>query len=227
MVNNKSEASLENTNRSRTGAVTLEIYPGTIHLRAYMGIEEQTSLVQRCIEIGSQPAGFYTPAVRGEAYMSIKMVCLGRHWNAKTYRYEATRSDYDGLPVQELPDDLKNLARRAAAEVGMTIEADVCLINRYLEGGRLGLHQDKDERPETIEAGYPVVSVSLGDSAKFMIGGTKRKDSVKTIVLESGDALVMGGPSRLRYHGVSGILEGTAPKELGIQGRFNLNFRQY
>ncbi|MEK6287591.1 MAG: alpha-ketoglutarate-dependent dioxygenase AlkB [Acidobacteriota bacterium] len=205
----------------------MDIYPGTIHLGAYLTIEQQKSLVQRCIEIGNQPAGFYTPAVRGGAYMSIKMVCLGRHWNAKTYKYEGVRSDHDGLPVQELPEDLKDLALRAAAEAGMTIEPDICLINCYREHGRLGLHQDKDERPETIETGIPVVSLSLGDSAQFMIGGTKRKDPVKTIILESGDALVMGGPSRLRYHGVSGILAGTAPETLGIQGRFNLNFRQY
>jgi alkylated DNA repair dioxygenase AlkB len=80
---------------------------------------------------------------------------------------------------------------------------------------------------DTIEAGIPVVSFSLGESAKFMIGGTKRKDPVQTIILESGAALVMGGPSRLRFHGVSGILEGTAPKALGIQGRSSLTFRQY
>jgi DNA alkylation damage repair protein AlkB len=205
----------------------MEIYPGAVHLKGFLTLTEQKDLVKTCERIGNAPAGFYTPSVRGGAYMSIKMACLGRHWNAKTYKYEATRSDYDGLPVQELPDDLKDLARRAAAEAGMTIEPDICLINCYPEAGRLGLHQDKDERPETIEAGIPVVSFSLGDSAKFMIGGTKRKDPVQTVILESGDALVMGGPSRLRYHGISGILEGTAPKELGIVGRFNLTFRQY
>ena len=159
--------------------------------------------------------------------MSIRMVCLGRHWNAKTYKYESIRSDYDSLPVQKLPDELKALARRAAAKAGMVTEPDICLINCYPEGARLGLHQDKDERPETIEAGIPVVSFSLGDSAKFMIGGTKRKDPVQTIILASGDAFVMGGPSRLRYHGVSKILEGTAPSELAIKGRFNLTFRQF
>ena len=159
--------------------------------------------------------------------MSIEMVCLGRHWNAKTYKYESTRSDYDGLPVQDLPDDLKDLARRAATEARMTIEPDICLINRYPEAGRLGLHQDKDERPETIEAGVPVVSFSLGDSAKFKIGGMRRKDPVRTIILESGDAVLLGGESRLRYHGVSGILEGTAPRELAMEGRLNLTFRQY
>ena len=205
----------------------MEIYPGTIHLTRFLTIEEQHALMQRCIDIGSQPAGFYTPAVRGGAYMSIKMVCLGRHWNAKTYKYEQTRSDHDNLPVQALPEDLKDLARRVAANGGMEIEPDICLLNFYGGEARLGLHQDKDERPETIEAGIPVVSISLGDTAKFMIGGTKRKDPVRRILLESGDAIVMGGPSRLRFHGVSGIIAGTAPAALEVRGRYNLTFRQY
>lgn len=209
------------------GDPLVEIYPGTIHLNALLTVEEQRALVERCVELGSQPAGFYTPEVRGGAYMKIKMVCLGRHWNAKTYEYEATRSDYDNLPVQALPEDLKDLARRIALKAGMWIEPDICLMNYYNDEARLGVHQDKDERRETIEAGIPVVSVSLGDTAKFMIGGTKRKDAVRTILLESGDAIVMGGASRLRFHGVAGILAGSAPAELGIQGRFNLTFRQY
>ena len=205
----------------------MEIYAGTNHLRHQLTLDEQQYLVERCQAIGSQPAGFYTPEVRGGAYMRIQMVCLGRHWNPKTYKYEEMRSDHDGLPVQELPEDLKYFARRIAREAGMRIEPDICLLNFYSGVGKLGLHQDKDERPETIEAGIPVVSVSLGDSANFLIGGTRRKDPVKALVLESGDAIVMGGPSRLRYHGVSGILAGTGPMKLGIQGRFNLNFRQY
>lgn len=205
----------------------MEIYPGAHHLRGFLKIEEQYSLAQRCIDIGSQPAGFYTPVVRGGAYMSIEMVCLGRHWNAKTYKYESYRSDYDRLPVQELPGDLKTVAKRAAREAGMTIEPDICLINHYPEGARLGLHQDKDECPETIEAGVPVVSFSLGDSAKFRLGGTKRKEPVKTIIVESGDVVVFGGPSRLRYHGVAGIIAGSGPREIGFEGRLNLTFRQY
>jgi len=205
----------------------VEIYPGTFHLNAFLTIEEQQALVGSCIDLGNQPAGFYTPEVRGGAYMKIKMVCLGRHWNAKTYEYETTRSDYDNLPVQPLPEDLKDLARRIAAAAGMRIEPDICLMNYYDDKARLGVHQDKDERPETIEAGIPVVSVSLGDTAKFMIGGTKRKDPVRRILLESGDAILMGGASRLRFHGVSGIIAGTAPADLGIEGRFNLTFRQY
>lgn len=205
----------------------MEIYPGTIHLQGFLTLREQKALVKRCKEIGSAPAGFYTPKVRDSAYMHIKMVCLGKHWNARTYNYEPTRSDYDNLPVQEIPEDLKRLARRAALAAGMRIEPDVCLLNYYPEEGRLGLHQDKDERPETIEAGIPVVSYSLGDTATFLIGGTRRKDPVKAVLLKSGDALVFGGPSRLRFHGVSGLVSGTAPEGLGVKGRFNLTFRQY
>jgi DNA oxidative demethylase len=203
----------------------MEVYPGTLHFRSFLTLDEQLMLTQGCRDMGNKPAGFYTPRVRGGKYMRIEMLCLGKHWN--TYKYESTRSDYDGLPVQVLADDLKQLARRAAAAAGMRIEPDICILNYYGGGGRLGIHQDKDERPETIQAGVPVVSLSLSDSARFMIGGLKRKDPVKTILLESGDAIVMGGASRLRYHGVSGLVTGTAPKELGIQGRFNLTFRQY
>lgn len=205
----------------------MEINPGTVLLRSLLSIHEQKTTLDLCRVVGSQPAGLYTPIVRGEASMRIQMACLGKHWNAKTYRYETTRSDYDGLVVQKIPEAFIQIARRAAAEAGMAIEPDICILNLYTETGRLGLHQDKDERPETIQAGIPVVSISLGDSAKFLIGGTRRKDPVSMIIIQSGDALVMGGPSRLRFHGVSGILPGSAPAGLGIRGRFNLNFRQY
>ena len=91
----------------------------------------------------------------------------------------------------------------------------------------MGLHQDKDESERSIAAGLPVVSVSLGDTARFLFGGLRRRDPVETVPLESGDAFVFGGPARLRYHGVSRVMPGTAPPELGIEGRVNLTFRQY
>ena len=73
----------------------------------------------------------------------------------------------------------------------------------------------------------PVVSVSLGDTARFLFGGHAAQGAGGGVALESGDAFVFGGPARLRYHGVSRIMPGTAPPELGISGRFNLTFRQY
>jgi alkylated DNA repair protein (DNA oxidative demethylase) len=91
----------------------------------------------------------------------------------------------------------------------------------------MGLHQDKDESPESLRAGAPVVSLSIGDTARFQFGGLKRRDPVETLLLESGDAFVFGGEARLRYHGVARILPGTGPAHLGFQGRYNLTFRRF
>jgi alkylated DNA repair protein (DNA oxidative demethylase) len=204
-----------------------EIYPGAIHLPAFVGLDGQAALLARCRALGAAPAGLYRPATRGGGQMHVDLCCLGMHWNPVEYRYEATRSDHDGLPVQPLPADLAGLARRVADAAGMVLAPDICLMTFYPEDGGLGLHQDKDERPETIAAGAPIVSISLGDSARFRVGGFKRKEPVETVVLASGDAFVLGGPSRLRYHGVPGLVAGTAPAALGLTGRFNLSFRQY
>jgi DNA alkylation damage repair protein AlkB len=158
--------------------------------------------------------------------MHVRMLCLGRHWNAKTYQYEPSRTDFDGLPAPPLPRDFRALAQELAGAAGMHIEPDLCLINYYDSEGRMGLHQDKDEGPRSIAAGIPVVSVSLGDTARFLFGGLKRRDPIEPLLLESGDVFVFGGPARLRYHGVSRITPFTAPAELHLTGRFNLTFRQ-
>ncbi len=204
-----------------------EVYPGAFHFQGYFSLEEQKALVHRCKLLGSHPAGFYTPVHKSGAYMRIQMFSIGMHWNPITYKYEKIRSDHDGLAVQELPEDLKQLAKRIADEAAMQIDPDICILNFYNESGKLGLHQDKDEKPDTIRAGIPVVSISLGDSCEFLMGGTTRKDRVKKIPLSSGDAFLFGGVSRLRYHGVSSILPGTAPLDLEVSGRYNLTFRQY
>jgi len=139
----------------------------------------------------------------------------------------STRADYDNAPVPPVPDEWVALASTIAREAGFAFTPDICLINFYADDGRMGLHQDKDETRDSIDAGKPVVSISLGDTARFLFGGLRRRDPVETVLLESGDAFVFGGPARLCYHGVSRILPGTAPPELGFDGRFNLTFRQY
>jgi DNA alkylation damage repair protein AlkB len=204
-----------------------DLGPGAHWMRGALPIDEQREVLARCRALAAGPPPMYTPTVRGGAKMRVGMLCLGRHWNALTYRYEDRRSDFDGLPVPPLPDDLATLARRLAAAAGYELEPDICVVNYYTRDGRMGLHQDKDERPETLAAGIPIVSVSIGDTARFMLGGTRRKGQVDSILLASGDALVLGGAARLRYHGVSRILPATAPEALGIEGRFNLTFRQY
>jgi DNA oxidative demethylase len=205
----------------------MNVAPGAFHLLHFLSIEEQRALVLQCRDLldGAVPA--YVPTVRGGGKMHVRMLCLGRHWNGKVYRYEPRRSDYDNLPAPPLPDEFRELAARAAAAVGMSIDADLCIMNFYDADGRMGLHQDKDESERSIAAGVPVVSISLGDTARFLSGGTRRRDSIESILLESGDAFVFGGPARLRYHGVSRVIRGTAPRDLGIEGRFNLTLRQY
>jgi len=159
--------------------------------------------------------------------MHVRMVCLGRHWNPLTYKYEQTRADYDRAPVPPVPEEFTAVAIRAAQEAGFAFQPDICLINWYGPDGRMGLHQDKDESPSSISAGLPVVSISLGDTARFLFGGLRRREPVEPVMLESGDVFVFGGPARLRFHGVSRIIPGTAPPTLRIEGRFNLTFRQY
>lgn len=205
----------------------MEIAPGAFHFHQYLSIARQQALVEQCRALIDGPVPAYVPVVRGGGKMHVRMLCLGRHWNGKTYQYEPTRTDFDGLPAPPLPGDFKALAGEIAASAGMTLEADLCILNYYDADGRMGLHQDKDEGERSIAAGIPVVSISIGDTARFLFGGLKRKAPVEAIPLESGDAFVFGGPARLRYHGVSRIAAGTAPPELGISGRFNLTLRQY
>jgi alkylated DNA repair protein (DNA oxidative demethylase) len=169
----------------------------------------------------------YVPVVRGGGTMHVRMLCLGRHWNGRIYRYERCRSDYDQRPVPPLPGTFRDLALEVAAAAGTTLDADLCILNYYGPDGRMGLHQDKDESAASLAAGVPVVSISLGDTARFVFGGLRRRDPVATLMLESGDGFVFGGQARLRYHGVSRIVPGTAPRELEMTGRFNLTFRQY
>ncbi len=205
----------------------IERAPGAVHLAHYLSLDRQIHLSARCLELGESSIGFYTPVVRGQYPMSVRMLCLGRHWNAGTYRYEGIRSDVDGQPVPALPAEFETLAREIAAAAGFEMRPDICIVNWYRSGSRMGLHQDKDESDASIASGVPVVSVSLGDTARFLFGGRHRREPVETIMLESGDVFVFGGAARLNYHGVTRILPGSAPVGLGFEGRLNLTFREF
>jgi DNA alkylation damage repair protein AlkB len=196
-------------------------------LPGYLTLAQQRAIADRCLELGAAEAGFYTPIVRGGHPMTVRMLCLGRHWNARTYTYEERRTDIDGLTVPPLPPEFVDLASRAARDVGFTVAPDTCIVNLYGAASRMGLHQDKDETQESIAEGTPIVSFSIGDTARFLFGGLRRRDPVDKILLASGDAFIFGGASRLRYHGVTRILPGTAPAGLPFEGRLNLTFRKY
>ena len=120
-----------------------------------------------------------------------------------------------------MPAAFLDLAQRAASEAGFAAyNPDACLINRYVKGAKLGLHQDRDEK----DAWAPIVSVSLGLPATFLWGGRHRSDPTRRLLLESGDVAVWGGPARFIYHGVAPLKDGEHP--LTGATRINLTFRK-
>jgi DNA alkylation damage repair protein AlkB len=204
----------------------MELEPGLFLFQDALSREQQREFWNSCRALAEGPVPMYMPTVRGGRKMSVGMLCLGRHWNALTYTYENTRTDFDGQPVPAIPPLFAKIAVDAASKAGFRMEPDICIMNLYNDNSRMGVHQDKDERKQTLDAGIPIVSVSLGDSARFVIGGRTRRDPLPSLILRSGDIVVMGGASRLRFHGVTRILPGTAPEGTG-PGRFNLTFRQW
>ena len=136
------------------------------------------------------------------------------------YRY-AERDPVTGRPWPKMPAVFARMASLAAAAAGFSEFApDACLLNRYIPGSRLSLHQDKDER----DLSAPIVTVSLGMPATFLFGGGERQAKTARIPLAHGDVVVFGGPDRLNYHGVLPLKD--APHPLLGSARISLTFRK-
>lgn len=145
---------------------------------------------------------------------------LGWVSDARGYRYAALDPLSD-QPWPAMPACFVDLARAAALQAGYdNFAPESCLINVYLPGAKLSLHQDKDEK----DLSAPIVSVSLGLPAVFLFGGLKRSDKPQRYRLQHGDVVVWGGPSRLAFHGVLPLTDG----EHALLGRrrINLTFRR-
>ncbi|HTV54791.1 MAG TPA: alpha-ketoglutarate-dependent dioxygenase AlkB [Terriglobia bacterium] len=124
-------------------------------------------------------------------------------------------------PWPPIPKVLREFALRAAVRAGFPrFRPDSCHINRYQAGTKLGLHQDRHER----DFEQPIVSVSLGLPCVFLFGGLQRTDKARHILLEHGDVIVWGGPSRMCFHGVQPLKPGSHP--LTGPYRINLTFRK-
>jgi alkylated DNA repair protein (DNA oxidative demethylase) len=144
---------------------------------------------------------------------------LGWTTDATGYRYSPV-DPRSQQPWPSMPEAMRQLAVEAAADAGFTqYSPDACLINRYIPGAKMSLHQDKNERRYS----EPVVSVSLGLPAIFLFGGHERSDKPLKVSLFHGDVVVWGGVDRLRFHGVMPIKDGMHPI-MGPQ-RINLTFR--
>jgi alkylated DNA repair protein (DNA oxidative demethylase) len=170
-----------------------------------------------------QAAAFRYLITPGGYSMSVAMTNCGRvGWvsDRNGYRYDPI-DPVTGSPWPAMPGLFLEIAARAAAEVGFAgYDPDACLINRYVAGSKLSLHQDRDER----DAWSPIVSVSLGLPAVFLWGGKRRSDPVRRLRLDSGDVVVWGGPARFDYHGVAPLRDAEHP--LTGATRTNLTFRK-
>lgn len=167
-------------------------------------------------------APFYVPTMpRTGKPMSVRMTnCGSLGWltdKAKGYRYEPVHPE-TGKPWPPIPERLLKLWEEVA---DFPAPPEACLINYYAKRTKMGLHRDEDE--ETYDA--PVVSVSLGDTAMFRIGGLTRKDPTRRIELASGDVVVFGGEDRLIYHGIDRVVAGSSDL-LPEGGRINLTLRR-
>jgi alkylated DNA repair protein (DNA oxidative demethylase) len=166
-------------------------------------------------------APLYSPRMpRSGKPMSVQMTnCgpLGWMTDERGYRYQPTHPE-TGAPWPPIPDLVLEAWHELSA---YPHPPEACLINVYAASARMGLHQDRDEK----DFSAPVVSLSLGDTCLFRIGGSKRSDPTRSLRLSSGDALVLGGEARLAFHGVDRILPGTSTL-LPSGGRINLTLRR-
>lgn len=154
--------------------------------------------------------------------MSVAMTnCGDAGWTTDKHGYLYSPIDpLTSQPWPDMPAIFKALSDAASIAAGYpNFAPDACLINRYAPGAKLSLHQDKDE----LNLQQPIVSVSLGLPAVFQFGGLKRNDPLKRVMLEHGDVVVWGGPSRLFYHGILPLK--TAHHPATGEYRFNLTFR--
>jgi DNA oxidative demethylase len=179
----------------------------------------QTALVE-AVMAAAETAPFYRPLTPGGKPMSVQQTSFGPlGWTTDRagYRYEP-RHPQTGAPWPAMPKALLDLW---SAYAGAAQPPDSCLINLYRDDARMGLHQDADEADFSV----PVLSISLGDTAVFRLGGAARGDPTRTLRLNSGDICVLAGEARRAYHGVDRILAGSSRLIPG-GGRINLTLRR-
>lgn len=195
--------------------------PGAAVLRGFARASEKELL--SAVDAIAALSPFRHLTTPGGFQMSVAMTnCGALGWvsDRSGYRYDAVDPTTQ-KPWPPMPEVFRHLAAGAAARAGYeSFRPDACLINRYQPGSRLSLHRDYDER----DAAAPIVSVSLGVSAKFLWGGLQRSDRTRRIGLESGDVVVWGGESRFAYHGIAPLPHNT--HVLTGQYRINLTFRK-
>ncbi|WP_430250725.1 alpha-ketoglutarate-dependent dioxygenase AlkB [Neorhizobium sp. DAR64860/K0K1] len=194
---------------------------GIRHLPDYLDRSAQERLVEVIRGIVAD-APLYIPAMPGTGkQMSVRMTnCGALGWvtdKERGYRYQDVHPQ-TGRPWPAIPSELMDLWENLA---GYDKPPEACLVNFYSDDAKMGLHQDKDE--SDLKA--PVLSISLGNTCLFRVGGVDRKDPTGSFKLSSGDIVVLGGEGRLAFHGVDRIYPGTSTL-LKNGGRINLTLRR-
>ncbi|GAA4526316.1 alpha-ketoglutarate-dependent dioxygenase AlkB [Chelativorans composti] len=198
-----------------------EMLPGIRYLPAYFSADEQKALLEEVRAVVAQAPLFVPRMPRTGKPMSVRMTnCGALGWvtdQERGYRYQPIHP-VTGKPWPPIPPMLLDLWRAVA---DYPFDPEACLINYYDAEAKMGLHQDRDEQ----DFDAPVVSVSLGDTCRFRVGGKTRQGPTVSYKLQSGDVFVLGGEGRLAFHGVDRIYPGTSTL-LKNGGRINLTLRR-
>ncbi len=203
------------------GALSMaELAPGLALHPGYLDRAAQESLLVELRAVLVEAPPFVPRMPRTGKAFSVQMTnCGPLGWvsDVTGYRYQPSHPD-TGRPWPRIPAAALRAWRDLA---GHEHAPEACLVNLYDGGARMGLHQDRDE--EDLAA--PVVSLSLGDTALFRYGGSEGRSPTRSVRLASGDALVLGGASRLAFHGIDRVLGGSSTL-LDEGGRINLTLRR-
>jgi alkylated DNA repair protein (DNA oxidative demethylase) len=185
--------------------------------KGWLGPEAQAEMAAE-VRAVAEAAPFFAPLTPWGKPMSVRMTSAGRYgWFTDRSGYRYVDRHPSGVPWPPVPASVLAVWRALASAAR---DPDCCLVNHYREGARMGMHRDADEK----DFAWPVLSISLGDSALFRMGGLSRKDPSSSVLLESGDVVLFGGPARLAYHGVDRIRPGSS-RLLPEGGRINLTLR--
>lgn len=198
----------------------LEVVPGLIHYPSYLDRAAQEALREEIRSILAAAPLFQPRMPRTGKAFSVRMSnCGPLGWvsDEAGYRYQPTHPT-TGAPWPPMPARLLEAWAKLAPGAP---PPEACLINFYDAGARMALHQDRDE----VEFSAPVVSLSLGDAALFRVGGLTRGAPTRSFRLASGDAMILGGPARLAFHGVDRVVAGSSTL-LAEGGRINLTMRR-